>query len=159
MDLDSVQRPLVNSTNEIIRICTELQKCVTQTAFDAHVYDPESNVPAEDDNHGTALEKAQALIRSRKNRRKYFPFAEFAEPVWDICLDLFVSQLTGRRISISSACIVADVPATTALRCLSNMQEAGLITRAADKRDKRIFYVELSKEAAAAMREYLLVEV
>ena len=40
----------------------------------------------------------------------------FADPAWDIMLDLFAARIEGKDITVSSAGIAACVPPTTALR-------------------------------------------
>jgi DNA-binding MarR family transcriptional regulator len=57
-------------------------------------------------------------------------------------------------VPVSSLCIAAAVPATTALRWVKNMTDTGLFVRRADPHDGRRVFVELSREASVAMRRY-----
>ena len=75
----------------------------------------------------------------------------FGEPAWDILLDLFACEEEGRSVRISSACIGAAVPASTALRYLSEMERRGLVERCRDEVDRRGQYVRLSNEAREHM--------
>lgn len=75
----------------------------------------------------------------------------FCQPAWDIMLDLYRAHLTDQRISVSSACIAAHVPPTTALRWLVTLEERELITRSADPRDRRRVYVSLSPAAIMSL--------
>jgi len=73
-----------------------------------------------------------------------------ADPAWDILLDLYAAEEEGLHISVSSACVAAAVPSTTALRWLRILCERGLITRRADSFDGRRVFVSLSEEGRAA---------
>jgi DNA-binding MarR family transcriptional regulator len=102
------------------------------------------------------LALAERLIFERRNREKFFEASSFGEPVWDILLDLFVAGKRGREISVSSACIGACVPPTTALRHLVMLTETGKIVRCRDEQDSRRVYVELAPETSDKMEAYLI---
>jgi DNA-binding MarR family transcriptional regulator len=55
---------------------------------------------------------------------------------------------------VSSLCIAAAVPATTALRWLKTMTSQGIFLRRADPHDGRRVFVELAPAASQAMRRY-----
>jgi hypothetical protein len=67
-------------------------------------------------NTDTLLRHAERMIQERENRSQHFPTMPLGEPVWDLLLDLFVSHVRCRQISITSACIATNAPPTTALR-------------------------------------------
>jgi len=96
----------------------------------------------------------RSIIRARRLRDQYFRGELFADPAWDMLLDLFAARLEGNRVAVSSLCIAAAVPATTALRWIKALTDRGLLVRAADPRDGRRVYVELAPEAAKAMAVY-----
>lgn len=95
------------------------------------------------------LRKLKHYLKARRRRQILFPEGLFADPAWDILLDLYVVRLEGREISISSSCIASCVPATTALRWLKTLEERGLIFRRNDKFDKRRIYIRLSDTTAS----------
>ena len=70
-------------------------------------------------------------------------------------LDLMAARLERRQVAVSSLCIAAAVPPTTALRWIKTLTEAGLFVRVADPQDGRRVYVELSDAAAANFQAYL----
>ncbi|PZO89838.1 MAG: MarR family transcriptional regulator [Sphingomonas sanxanigenens] len=94
----------------------------------------------------------RGIIRARRLRDQYFAADLFADPAWDMLLDLTAAQLEGHDVAVSSLCIAASVPATTALRWISAMTEQGLLERHADPADRRRIFVRLSAEAEERMR-------
>ena len=100
------------------------------------------------------LESIRSVIRARRLRGRYFSEDLFADPAWDMLLDLLQAELAQLRVPVSSLCIAAAVPATTALRWLKTMAEEGIFVRRADRHDGRRVFVELSPQASSAMRRY-----
>lgn len=96
----------------------------------------------------------RAAIRARRLRDQHFTPELFADPAWDMLLDLYAARLERRRVSVSSLCIAASVPPTTALRWIGTMHDAGLFGREADPGDKRRAHITLTARAADAMRGY-----
>ena len=90
---------------------------------------------------------ARRLHRERRLRDDFLSEGLFGEPAWDILLDLFACEAEGRTVRVNSACIGAAVPASTALRYLSELERRGLIERSRDEVDRRGQYVQLTKEA------------
>ena len=80
------------------------------------------------------------------------------EPAWNILLDLAAAKIDGERVSVTSACIAARVPPTTALRCVCLLEDRGLIYREADETDHRRMFLNITDEAFAAVQRLLLGE-
>lgn len=91
------------------------------------------------------------IIRRRQLRGRFFSDTMFADPSWDILLDLTLARLEGRSVSVSSACIAAGVPTTTALRWIKSLLDEGLLTRRADQKDARRHYIEVNDETLGRM--------
>jgi DNA-binding MarR family transcriptional regulator len=87
------------------------------------------------------------MIRSRRVRDSFFAGELFADPAWDILLDLTASHLEGRLPSVSSLCLAAGVPPTTALRWIKIMTESGLLERIPDADAGRRILVGLTRQA------------
>lgn len=94
------------------------------------------------------------IIRQRHLRAKYFGGELFADPAWDILLDLTAARAEHTRVSVTSLCIASGVPPTTALRWIAQMTEAGLLERVEDEADRRRAFIALSDKAADAMARY-----
>ena len=101
-----------------------------------------------------SAEAVRAVIRARRLRTDYFPEDLFADPAWDMLLDLLQAEISQLRVSVSSLCMAAAVPATTALRWLGSLVQKGVFIRRADPHDGRRVFVELSPETSAALRRY-----
>ena len=106
------------------------------------------SVPAVD------IETIRQVIRARRLRARYFDEELFADPAWDMLLDLLQAEIAQLRVPVSSLCIAAAVPATTALRWIKTMTDAGLFLRRADPHDGRRVFIELSRSASDGMRRY-----
>ncbi|MES2986791.1 MAG: hypothetical protein V4808_02690 [Pseudomonadota bacterium] len=102
----------------------------------------------------TNAHEIRTAIRSRRLRAQFFPGDLFADPAWDMLLDLFAAKLERRSVSVSSLCIAAAVPPTTALRWIGTMHDAGLFERQADPSDRRRAYIGLSQKGMEGMQAY-----
>jgi DNA-binding MarR family transcriptional regulator len=96
----------------------------------------------------------RAIIRARRLRARFFSEELFADPAWDMLLNLLQAEIAQHRVPVSSLCIAASVPATTALRWIKAMTDTGLFVRRADPLDARRVFVELSPGTSQAMRRY-----
>jgi DNA-binding MarR family transcriptional regulator len=101
-----------------------------------------------------SLETVRQVIRARRLRARFFDEELFADPAWDMLLDLLQAEIAQHRVPVSSLCIAAAVPATTALRWIKSMTDAGLFNRRADPHDGRRVFVELSPGASENLRRY-----
>lgn len=94
------------------------------------------------------------IIKKRRLRDRYFPAELFADPAWDILLDLKAATQEGQNVSVSSLCIAAAVPPTTALRWITAMTENGMLIRRQDPEDARRVFIDLSDETNASLDDY-----
>ena len=101
-----------------------------------------------------SADAVRTVIRARRLRSRYFDEDMFADPAWDMLLDLLQAEIAQLRVPVSSLCIAASVPATTALRWLKTMTQQGIFVRRADPHDGRRVFVELAPHASQAMRRY-----
>lgn len=107
------------------------------------------------ENSEIRAEWVRRLIYRRRLREKYFDSELFADPAWDILLDLYAAQLEGRKTTVSSLTIAAAVPSTTALRWVQKLTSRGLLIRTAEAGDRRRVYIQLSPEALTLVEAYL----
>jgi DNA-binding MarR family transcriptional regulator len=95
------------------------------------------------------------IIAARAARGRFFDSELFADPAWDILLELYALRCEQRRTSVSKLCIAAGVPTSTALRWIEKLHKEGLIDRDSDPFDGRRIWVELSDTACQAMSLYI----
>jgi DNA-binding MarR family transcriptional regulator len=91
------------------------------------------------------------IIKARQARMRHFDADLFADPAWDILLDLAAARAERQQVSVTSLCIAAGVPATTALRWIGQMVDADLLVRVSDPHDRRRAYIALSDNTADAL--------
>lgn len=98
---------------------------------------------------------AYGIYWARRQRDRLLGANLFAEPAWDILLDLFVAGYEGRKVSVSSACVASAVPTSTALRHIAHLVELGLLVRTPHPVDARSSFLDLSEEGTSQMIDYL----
>lgn len=103
----------------------------------------------------TSLQRAKEYYRKRRLRERMFESPDlFADPAWDILIDLFIAYEEGKEISVSSVCIASAVPPTTALRWIKILEETGNILRYQDPSDARRIFISLSEASVEKLRAY-----
>lgn len=147
---DSSDARLRQLSDEISRIAATLARLSTGPGQNP-VEKPE---PAAGDAPPVSLETVRQVIRARRLRARYFDEELFADPAWDMLLDLLQAEIAQHRVPVSSLCIAAAVPATTALRWIKSMTDTGLFKRRADPHDGRRVFVELAPKTSEALRRY-----
>jgi hypothetical protein len=139
-------------SEEVARIANSLAELSSSAR--AISYMPHREFPEADGEPEVDASMVRNLIRIRRLRDQFFPRDLFADPAWDMLLDLMAARLEQSRVAVSSLCIAAAVPATTALRWIRTLTEHGLFVRRADPEDGRRIFIELSDEAGEALAAY-----
>lgn len=98
------------------------------------------------------------LIKARSRRSMFFSANLFSDPAWDILLELFAADCEGRKLSISSVGLAANIAMTTALRWIDVLERDGLAQRQDDPLDGRRSFLTLSDQGFQAMRAYVEAE-
>ena len=107
------------------------------------------------DGRPSAAAFARQILAARGRIGHFIDADLFADPARDILLDLFVAGEEGRRISISSCCIAASVPPTTALRWIGMLKKRNLIQETVDPADGRRKWLSLTPDVHKAMHDYV----
>jgi len=90
----------------------------------------------------------------RRIRDGIFPDI-FSDPAWDILLDLYEYRRKGRLVSVTSACLAASVPPTTALRYIARLVDEGLISRQTSPHDRRVVYLDFTNHGMHKMHQFI----
>lgn len=93
-------------------------------------------------------------IRARILRLRYFPESLFAEPAWDMLLELLLAEMEGRQVSVTNLCEAAGTPGTITRRWLSALVAEGLVLRFRNSEDATSEIICLQPRASAAFRRY-----
>lgn len=78
----------------------------------------------------------------------------FSDPAWDILLELYALHLEQQRTSVSSVCVAASVPGSTAVRWIAKLEQDGLVRRTEDPLDARRSWIALSPDGVDRMRSF-----
>ena len=95
----------------------------------------------------------QGLL-ARRERGRFFNPKLFADPAWDMLLELYAAALTERRMTVSRLAERAGVASTTALRWIATLEREELIYREADRLDGRRIFLALTDKGRRAMSAY-----
>jgi hypothetical protein len=104
---------------------------------------------------GLLLAEAKRLAARRRARDRVFGRDLFANPAWNILVELFIAAEEGRNVTIKSACVAAGVPQSTALRHIAHLNDVRLTARAQHPSDARSAYLRLTDAGRARMVSYL----
>ena len=99
---------------------------------------------------------AAVAYEARRARDRYLPAALFAEPAWDMLLELYSADVEGREVPTTSLCIASTAASTTALRYIEMLERTGLIERRPSPRDNRVTLIRLSPQGRTSMAAYLV---
>lgn len=98
------------------------------------------------------LGQCEQRIMERRSIGRHLGFNIFANPAWDMILDLYRSLLSGHEVSISSLALASNVPPTTARRSIAAMVKADLALYQPDPSDRRRIYVKITPTGVQALR-------
>lgn len=115
------------------------------------IYQPDLVRP----DRGSLQKFVRAYLKARQRRADFMDVSMFADPAWDIMLDLTSAALEGRSVPAFSAGVAANVPMSTALRYVKRLVEDGTVKRWDDPDDKRRSLLALEDHALEKMIAYL----
>lgn len=151
-------QPILGQADMLRSMAADLLAMAEKLELDSSSHPPAAPQPSERPggltDKAVLLERASQDYVNRRQRRRFFDAELFGEPAWDLLLDLFQARLEDKMITVTSACIAADVPVTTALRWLGILEQQGLVERNRNMIDQRSTWVRLSDQGMAAMIQY-----
>lgn len=164
-ELDEQDRiSLLRLTEQVAQIAAQIDRLSAGDGVEFRVASPGNTFHGEGDAERALVRPprpplpdprlVRKIIRQRQMRADFLGGELFADPAWDILLDLTAARAEHTRVSVTSLCIASGVPPTTALRWIAQMTDAGLLARVEDESDRRRAFIELSDKAADAMARY-----
>lgn len=143
---------LLELSQKVSRIASTLANLATQSEIAAA---PIAEQPADDSVEADVhVQAVRDVILARRLRARFFDGKLFADPVWDMLLELFHAEISKRPVLVTALCMGSAIPPATALRWVKVMTEADLIRSYPDLRDPSRIFIELSATASAAMQNY-----
>lgn len=139
-------------SEEVSRVAAALSRLSTVSS--GPPLSPATMAPPRGDLPDVSAEGIRTMIRARRSRANHLPADLFADPAWDMLLDLLQAEIVQHRVPVSSLCIAAAVPATTALRWIKSMTDRGILVRRDDPHDGRRVFIEMAPPTSAAVRRY-----
>ena len=111
--------------------------------------------PSQPSNPISARRLALTKLRGvRRLRGRFLPAHLFADPSWDMLLDLYDAELAASQVSVTLLSASSNLPLTTALRRLDVLEEQGLVSRFEDPSDRRKTLVRLTGQGLDAMEKF-----
>lgn len=136
------------------RIATETERIILEIESRLHRLIETSRRQSAPAAQSSVLAAAAEACAARRRLYALFGRRLFSDPSWDILLELFVSTLEGRQVTVSTACMAACAPTTTALRHIAYLVQEGLVVRRPHPADARSTYLELTEQAVARLTQY-----
>ena len=75
----------------------------------------------------------------------------YADPAWDMMLDLYAQTSRNMTVTVTSACYGGIAPPTTALRYLVDLEKRGIVQRFNNPTDKRSVCVRMTERGMELM--------
>jgi DNA-binding MarR family transcriptional regulator len=118
---------------------------------------PEKKVPQDVPRIIVKRAVLQSLLDVRDLREQMLGKGLFFDPCWSLLLELYAAYLDSRKVSMSQACSLGGLPATTGFRYVRQLEERILLRRQIDPEDSRRHWLFLTEEGHEKID--LLVEV
>lgn len=112
-----------------------------------------SNFRAE--NHAV-FQLADEALFDRKLRNKFIEGHLFADPAWDMLLALMMHYGRAKGISTGRLCREVNIPVTTGLRWIAELEHLGFVRKDPDPTDARKVIISLSPRTVVKLKRYLL---
>ncbi|MGE5563233.1 MAG: hypothetical protein ACM3ZV_07970 [Bacillota bacterium] len=98
-------------------------------------------------------DQIRSILDVRRRRSEVFGQGLFADPAWDILLELFAAALGNRRMTLGDLAPIA--PKSTLARWIAALEERQLVECAVDPLRPDRFWIALSRDCAARMAAFL----
>lgn len=107
---------------------------------------PESVSSADNINTEELVRRAEKLLRWSRLKAETLNLGSglFADSCWNMCLDVYICDLKGNKITVSSIAHSSGIPMTTAMRYINVMAEEGLLEKSPNPSDNRMIFISSS---------------
>ena len=78
-------------------------------------------------NNDRSASLAAAILDFRRSRLTVLPAELFAEPAWDLLLELFLADAEGRRLTARQVCKRSNISESVMSRWLTHLSQSGFV--------------------------------
>jgi len=96
-----------------------------------------------------------SVLASRRGREAAFGRELFADPAWDILLELFAASLGRRRMSRADLARAVDIPESSLIRWIHALAARGLVVSITEPVEHGITFLELTDSGAMTMKRLM----
>jgi DNA-binding MarR family transcriptional regulator len=100
------------------------------------------------------LDLAKRALFERRQRSEHLTKAIFGEPAWDVLLVLYIADFVGGKQTIGNVASLVDVPVSTVVRWVRQLEREQLATREPHPHDRRMVFVRLGKRGREVLDRY-----
>jgi hypothetical protein len=100
-------------------------------------------------------EQLKELLKARQARANFFGAHLFADPAWDILLQVYVALLDKETLLVSTLLRTSSVPATTMLRWVRALEQDGWLEHNREPLEHPQSFLKLSAAGKLGMERYL----
>lgn len=136
---------------ELILKFAEKDQCTPSKAVDRLANLLLSNTGHRRPDQATIAVWADRVRNMRMRRNEIFGAPLFRDPAWDMLLELYVAERSGREIPLKSLCYASGVSLSTAARQIDILEKHELVWRVRDEQDHRRAVVRPTAKALAAV--------
>lgn len=102
---------------------------------------------------------ASYSVEMRRSRNRDGEPPLFADPAWDILLEVYVAQADDKFLNVTNASMAAGLPMSTGHRWLRLLEAEELLERVSDARDRRVCWIRLTPKGWRFMTDQFEAQV
>ncbi len=108
-------------------------------------------------NDADLIDRAESLLKWSRLKAEFLNMGTglFSDSCWDMCLDIYICDLKGQQITVSSVAHSSGIPMTTAMRYINVMSEEGLLEKTPNPSDNRMIFVSTSASCKQRISDVL----
>ncbi len=100
------------------------------------------------------LDLAKRALFERQQRSTHLTKAIFGEPAWDVLLVLYIADSVGGKQTIGNIASLVDVPVSTVVRWVRQLERESLVRREPHPHDRRMVFVRLGERGRDVLDRY-----
>ncbi|MGI9360738.1 MAG: helix-turn-helix domain-containing protein [Parasphingorhabdus sp.] len=92
------------------------------------------------------IRRAEKMLKWGRFKSETLNFGSglFTDSCWNMCLDTYICDLKGTKVTVSSIAHGSGIPMTTAMRYINVMAEEGMLEKSPNPSDNRMLFLSTS---------------